>query len=176
MAEVGLPRVRIVVCFRAPNDWEATCLRLDAWYRGSARRAFPERIALVEQRASKPEAVRPLTYQARAMTNRWGSMIAAGRLTLNLDLIRMPTAAIGYVVAHELFTGLSIITDRRSGESWQKPCRIGALVRVVRLANWEVERNDLAVHHVRLPAGSGACLPRGRKIRDAKPGMARCAR
>jgi hypothetical protein len=47
-------------------------------------------------------------------------MIAAGRLTLNLDLIHMPTAAIGHVVAHELFTGLSIITDRRFGENWQK--------------------------------------------------------
>ena len=36
------------------------------------------------------------------MEKRWGSMTPAGRLTLNLDLIRMPTPAIDYVLAHEL--------------------------------------------------------------------------
>ena len=38
----------------------------------------------------------------RAMQSRWGSLSAAGTMTLNVNLIRAPRACIEYVVTHEL--------------------------------------------------------------------------
>jgi predicted metal-dependent hydrolase len=38
----------------------------------------------------------------RSMPRRWGSWTASGRISLNPDLIRAPTAGIDNVIAHEL--------------------------------------------------------------------------
>ena len=38
----------------------------------------------------------------RTLQSRWGSLSAAGTMTLNVHLVRAPRACIEYVVAHEL--------------------------------------------------------------------------
>jgi predicted metal-dependent hydrolase len=38
----------------------------------------------------------------RSMSRRWGSYNGTGRVLLNPDLIRAPTACIDYVITHEL--------------------------------------------------------------------------
>ena len=101
-SEVRLVRGRLHVLSHAPSDREETRRLVEEWYRGTARRVFAERLELACARFPDPDAVRPVQWQVRAMEKRWGSMTPAGRLTLNLDLIRMPTPAIDYVLTHEL--------------------------------------------------------------------------
>jgi predicted metal-dependent hydrolase len=101
-SEVRLFRGRLVVFSHAPGDREETRRLVEDWYRRIAHRVFAERLEIASARFPDPEAVRPAAWRVRQMKKRWGSMTAAGRLTLNLDLIRMPTPAIDYVLTHEL--------------------------------------------------------------------------
>lgn len=100
--EVRLVRGRLHVLSHAPGDRDETRRLVEDWYRRMARRVFAERLGLACARFPDPEAVRPVQWRFRLMEKRWGSMTAGGRLTLNLDLIRMPTPAIDYVLTHEL--------------------------------------------------------------------------
>ena len=99
---VRLLRGRLIVRSHAPSDRDETRRLVDEWYRCKAHQVFAERIELACSRFPDPDLVRPILWQVRQMKKRWGSMTAPGRLTLNLDLIRMPTPAIDYVLTHEL--------------------------------------------------------------------------
>jgi hypothetical protein len=44
--------------------------------------------------------VPPITI--RSMQKRWGSTSRSGRITFNIDLVKLPLSCIDYVVAHEL--------------------------------------------------------------------------
>lgn len=74
---------------------------LEAWYRERAHEIFgqvlAERFEAFRQRGHACP-----TLKIRKMTNRWGSLAARRRMTLNLALIRAPRESIEYVVVHEL--------------------------------------------------------------------------
>lgn len=74
---------------------------VELWQRREARRVFPLRLAFCH------EAMRALRLpfpelKIRKMRTRWGSCTRSGVITLNLELVRMPTACIDYVITHEL--------------------------------------------------------------------------
>lgn len=73
---------------------------LRAWYRQEAQRIFAERLAVCCARFPEPVAVPPL--KLRQMRRRWGSCSRFGVITLNVDLVRLPSELIDYVVMHEL--------------------------------------------------------------------------
>jgi predicted metal-dependent hydrolase len=74
---------------------------LQGWYRAKAEIKLTERYAAVAPKFRRfIGEVPPLSL--RPMRRRWGSFSRSGRITLNTDLIRAPTACIDYVVAHEL--------------------------------------------------------------------------
>lgn len=85
-----------------PKDRGAVRTLMECWYRERAR-------ALVAQRAKRliaatswldlPE-LPPITI--KSLTHRWGSTTKAGRITFNVDVVKLPPACLDYVIAHEL--------------------------------------------------------------------------
>ncbi len=74
---------------------------LDAWYHDHARRVFKERLEACYPKMEHVGVPYP-EIAIRAMSSRWGSCSARGRITLNVKLIKVPTAYIDYVIFHEL--------------------------------------------------------------------------
>jgi predicted metal-dependent hydrolase len=74
---------------------------LDAWYHDRARRVFEERLEACYPKVAHVGVPYP-TIAVRAMSTRWGSCSANGRITLNVKLIRVPKPYIDYVIFHEL--------------------------------------------------------------------------
>jgi len=69
-----------------------------AW---AARRKLKERFAALLPHFNRLGMV-PRGLIVRPLKRRWGSLSANGRMTLNRDLVRAPTACIDYVIVHEL--------------------------------------------------------------------------
>jgi predicted metal-dependent hydrolase len=84
-----------------PASVDAKQKLLAAWYRGHALRVLPQRVnACLAQPLLL--CARPSRIEIRPLRKRWGSCSPAGRLTLNVDLIRAPRGCIDYVITHEL--------------------------------------------------------------------------
>lgn len=83
------------------GDQQRVASALDAWYRVAARKVFTE---LLQRWITHPRFARyPLpVLKIRRMRTRWGSFSKGRGVTLNLELIHAPLAAIEYVVVHEL--------------------------------------------------------------------------
>jgi len=101
-ASVQLRDGRLVVT--APDDPSPAELRerIDAWYRARALEVFQERLAACHGRITPAGSALPL-LTIRPMTSRWGSYsYRTRRITLNLNLIKLPPTCLDYVIIHEL--------------------------------------------------------------------------
>jgi len=74
---------------------------LESWYRIKAKRIFSERLEICHKRFTRHQIEKPV-FTIRKMITRWGSYSPAGRITLNLELIKTPKDCIDYVIVHEL--------------------------------------------------------------------------
>lgn len=74
--------------------------RLEAWYRQRAHEVLSQRMSAVSSELRWVHAPPPMVL--RRMRRQWGSCSAAGRITLNTELIRAPRSCIDYVILHEL--------------------------------------------------------------------------
>ena len=76
--------------------------RIESWYRERAGEVFRERLIACHGRMrTEVAALPPLVI--RPMTSRWGSYsYRTRRITLNLNLIKVPPACLDYVIVHEL--------------------------------------------------------------------------
>jgi predicted metal-dependent hydrolase len=100
--QVKLNRGRLIVQSLKPKQRDVTRVLVEQWYRERAQAKFRERLALCQQRFSKPEDFEPAGLVIMQLRQRWGSMTPTGKLILNRFLIRASVDAIDYVITHEL--------------------------------------------------------------------------
>lgn len=96
---VRMSRGHLVVTMPGKATPERVNALLWRWYLDHARAVFKE---VLNQVLLRFKGHQPPRVIVRAMQSRWGSLSAAGTMTLNANLIRAPRACIEYVVAHEL--------------------------------------------------------------------------
>lgn len=75
--------------------------QLDNWYKQKASVVFTELLEEVLPKFKRYK-ISPPGLSIRYMTKRWGSCSPAGRIILNIELIKAPKVSIEYVVIHEL--------------------------------------------------------------------------
>jgi predicted metal-dependent hydrolase len=87
----------------APKHREPRVIKrlVSVWYRDKGRARIAERFVMISSRFVKMGCQPPLPI-FRSMPRRWGSWSRSGRISLNPELIRAPTACIDYVITHEL--------------------------------------------------------------------------
>jgi predicted metal-dependent hydrolase len=90
----------IVVRCQTPEKSSLVERHLDAWYRTQALALFPDRIEQNLKQFPVPLLFRSLVV--RKMKARWGSCSRNGDICLNSLLVRLPEAAIDFVITHEL--------------------------------------------------------------------------
>jgi predicted metal-dependent hydrolase len=74
---------------------------MEDWYLAHAREQFNKRMRAILSSAWLSRSPTPQVF-LRRMKLRWGSTTRAGRICLNVDLVKMPLPCIDYVIAHEL--------------------------------------------------------------------------
>jgi hypothetical protein len=74
---------------------------MEDWYRSHAKPLLAERVSRALAATTWLDIERP-PIAIRALKQRWGSTTKAGRITFNLELVKLPLPCIDYVVAHEL--------------------------------------------------------------------------
>ena len=88
--------------FAANTDDKACCaVLLRAFYTAMARHVFHERLDAISPPFIRKGMQKP-SLIIRSMSKGWGSFTAAGRIVLNVDLVRASPLLIDYVICHEL--------------------------------------------------------------------------
>ena len=102
---------------------------LQQWYRQQLREMLPPLVAKWEAKAR----VRPAEVRIRRMKTRWGSCNAeAGRLWLNLELVKKPVSCVEYVLVHEMVH----LHERRHDDRF-----VGRMDQL--MPGWRLRRNEL---------------------------------
>lgn len=90
-----------VVATSGPTNPDNVRVSMEAWYRERAKALLATRIAALLDGTTWLNTAPP-PARIRRLRDRWGSTSPSGRVTFNLDLVKLPISCIDYVVAHEL--------------------------------------------------------------------------
>lgn len=99
---VKLSGAYLKVVVPEPRDRRAVKTLAEVWYRQRARHIVAERAQRLLGATTWLEITVPPPIAIRALTHRWGSTTKAGRITFNMDIVKLPSVCVDYVVAHEL--------------------------------------------------------------------------
>jgi predicted metal-dependent hydrolase len=83
------------------NDTQSVKKAVDRWYRKRSREILDRYLEKCYTVASRHGVPEPLLV-IRTMHRRWGSCSHKGRITLNVNLVKVPAHCIEYVIMHEL--------------------------------------------------------------------------
>lgn len=106
LEEGATPSVRLVGKYflvTLPNSTDRDAIRalMDGWYREHAEALLQARVQRALTGTTWLDVAMP-PIAIRVLKQRWGSTTKAGRITFNIDLVKIPLPCIDYVVAHEL--------------------------------------------------------------------------
>ncbi len=99
---VRLSGLYLTVTLPDPTNRRAVQILVEDWYRNHARILVTERAGRLLKATTWLEISDLPPIAIRAMTHRWGSATKAGRITFNVDVVKLPSACLDYVIAHEL--------------------------------------------------------------------------
>ena len=99
---VRLSGLYFTVTLPDPTNRRAVQRLVEDWYRNHARILVTERAGRLLKATTWLEVSNLPPITIRAMTHRWGSATKAGRITFNVDVVKLPSACLDYVIAHEL--------------------------------------------------------------------------
>jgi len=85
-----------------PKDRAAVQRLMEGWYRERARAVVVQRAKRLIAATSWLEVTELPPITVKALTHRWGSTTTAGRITFNVDVVKLPPPCLDYVIAHEL--------------------------------------------------------------------------
>jgi hypothetical protein len=85
-----------------PKDRAAIRRLMEGWYRERAKRVVAERALRLIKATTWLEVPELPPITIKTLTHRWGSTTKAGRITFNVDVVKLPPACLDYVIAHEL--------------------------------------------------------------------------
>ena len=74
---------------------------VESWYKARAEDVFERRVTACHDRVKRYGIPFPV-LRIRKMRTRWGSCRSRGVVTLNTELVRLPTLCIDYLIIHEL--------------------------------------------------------------------------
>jgi predicted metal-dependent hydrolase len=83
------------------NNTRSVRNAVDAWYRKRAHEILDRYMEKCYAIAARHGVAEP-ALMIRTMRRRWGSCSPKGRITLNLNLVKVPVHCIEYVIMHEL--------------------------------------------------------------------------
>ena len=107
IAFLGKPHVCLkdqffYVSLADPSDTRKIEILLHQWYRERAKILFRDILDKGMQKIRRHGIAHTPTLVVRSMKRRWGSCTKYGKILLNLELIKVPSDCIEYVVMHEL--------------------------------------------------------------------------
>lgn len=83
------------------KDRDQVRVLVEEWYQNHAAKMFTNRVRkAIDSTTWLDVEMPPITI--RELKQRWGSTTKSGRITFNIDLVKLPISCIDYVVAHEL--------------------------------------------------------------------------
>jgi hypothetical protein len=130
---VKLSGAFFVVTLPDPKDRNAVRTLMEGWYREHARRVITERARRLIGSTTWLELAELPPIAIRALSHRWGSTTKAGRITFNIDVIKLPPVLLDYVIAHEL---VHLKIPNHSSAYWRLLGRV--------MPDWEKRRERLA--------------------------------
>lgn len=90
-----------VVTMPEPKARDSVRELMESWYKDHATALLNDRVERAISTSTWLRMKAP-SIQVRHLKNRWGSTTAAGRITLNVELVKLSLSCIDYVVVHEL--------------------------------------------------------------------------
>ena len=128
---VKLTRGQLLITTPDKPTPDAVRPMVETWLQERARAVLTERLDACHKPAQRFKIPFPDLW-IRPMTTRWGSCTPAGRIILNIELIKAPKDCIDYVITHEL---CHLLEPNHSARFWQL---LGAL-----MPDWDERRGRL---------------------------------